>query len=29
MALHPHLPELAAEMLDIRLANTFDAKFLN
>ncbi len=29
VALHSHLPEPAAEMFDVRLANTFDAKLLN
>ena len=29
MALHPHLPKLAAKMFDVRLANTINAKFLN
>ena len=29
MALHSHLPKLAAEMFDVRLANPFDAKFLD
>ena len=29
MALHPHLPKLAAKMFDVRLANTINARFLD